>query len=125
MELIVLFRHSMSLSGIMGSVDSMIMKCSYTEGSYKDLMEGKEITIIETNESFENTNKILSTIFARMFSSFFPSEMIDGEVSANILSADIPTYRISQTTLEGLPQKIDIIIEIPVVEESCLEMREN
>ena len=115
----------MSLSGIMGSVDSMIMKCSYTEGSYKDLMEGKEITIIETNESFENTNKILSTIFARMFSSFFPSEMIDGEVSANILSADIPTYRISQTTLEGLPQKIDIIIEIPVVEESCLEMREN
>ncbi len=110
---------------IMGSVDSIIMKCSYTEGSYKDLMEGKEITITETNESFENNKKIVSTFFARMFSSDYGEEMIDGEVSVNILSADISTFRISQTTLEALPGKISMRIEIPVVEEVCLEIREN
>lgn len=124
-ELIILLRDSMSLSGIMGSIDSMRSNHSYTEGSYKDLMDGKEITITETNESFENNKKIASTYFARMGRSGFPSGMIDGEVSVNILSADIPTYRISQTTLECLPMKIDMILEIPIVEEACLEMRKN
>ena len=125
MELIVLLRDSMSLSGIMGSVDSMISNHSYTEGSFQDLIDGKEITITETNESFENNKKIVSTYLARLISSDFPEEMRDGEVSVNILSADIPTYRISKTTLEALPNKAVMRFEIPVVEESCLEMREN
>ena len=122
-ELIEILRDSMSLSGLMGSVDTIISNHSYTEGSLKDLMDGKEITITETNESFENNKKIVSTYFARMFSSSFPEEMIDGEGSVNILSADIPTYRISQTTLKCLPQKVDMIIELPVVKEACLEIK--
>ena len=39
---------------IMGSVDTNVSTFNYTDGSFNDIVEGIEVTITETNESFQN-----------------------------------------------------------------------
>ena len=79
-ELISILRDSSTVSGIMGSVDTNKSTFTY-KGSFDDIVDGKEVTITETNESFEKNIKLVKDVFARLSLTMFDEEIIDGEVS--------------------------------------------
>ena len=53
LELFRILRDSSSLSGNLGSIDTIVSTFNYTDGSFNDLFEGIEVTITETKESFK------------------------------------------------------------------------
>ena len=124
LELYSILRDSSSISGTMGSIDTIVSTFNYTDGSFYDLGEGIEVSITETKESFENNKRILRAIATNWPTDWFGEESVE-EVSVSILSADPQEYKITLNTLKSLSsQAINLKIGFKVSEEFCVEMRE-
>lgn len=124
LELYSILRDSSSISGTMGSIDTIVSTFNYTDGSFNDLFEGIEVTITETKESFQNNKRILRQIATNWPTLWYGEESVE-EVSVSILSADPQEFKITSYTLKSLsPQAVNLKIGVKVSEEFCVEMRE-
>ena len=124
LELFRILRDSSSLSGNLGSVDTIVSTFNYTDGSFNDLVEGIEVTITETKESFENNKRIARALLTNWPTYWYGEESVE-EVSVSILSADPQEFKIAPYTLKSLsPQSVNLKIGVKISEEFCVEMRE-